>query len=258
MSKSYTYAVARIRALEARMLNSAHENRMFEAADIEKAFFVLNETKYADHISAAKHPFEYEEILRAEMVSTYEMLNNYAGKDEALQLVYRKYDFGNAKILIRALKLKIENVDKMLGEFGLVDKEKMISYIMKGEGSLPVWLEKAVPGALLAFEEEKTPAAIDRVLDDAYIKSLAASESKLLQTLAKLWKETPHPFDAAGDAKTISLLKNVKRKAFGIDPLITYWLIKELETKMIRMTLAAKKHYISTRLIKDVSRESYV
>lgn len=253
MADSYTYIVARIRALESRMLTAAHLNRMIEAQDLEKAFFVLNETAYSEHISASTKPNEYEDVILSEIKFVRKMLGNHAGKDKSLLAIWRKDDFGNMKNLIRASKFKIERGE--LSDFGTIDKNVLGKYIIEGEGVLPIWAEKALNRAVMAFEESREPSDIDDVLDKTYIQNLANNESPFLKTLARNWETSKHPFDFEGYNKTIAILKNTKRKAFGIDPVISFWLVKQMEAKTIRQVLTGKKHKINTNKMKE--RELY-
>lgn len=258
MTESYTYTVARIRALEAQMLSSAHVSRMIEAPDLERAFFVLNETSYADHTASAASPFAFEEVFKAETDKVYKFLNYYAGSSPELQLMWRKYDYGNAKILIRAQKLEKEDVGDLLSEYGNVDAGVLKRYIFKGEGSVPEWLAKAINEAVMAFAEEKNPADIDRTLDKIYLNDLRASGNGLLKKLAAAWGEVKHPLDRENEEKTFDILKQIKRHAFGIEPLITFWLAKNYEAKMTYGVLVGKKHYVRTEDLNARGRKTYV
>lgn len=241
------------------MLSAAHVSRMLEAPDLDRAFFVLNETTYADYISSAVHAFDFDEIINLERKRAYTFLKTYAGNDETLKLLWRKYDYGNVKVLLRALKLKKEDIETgLLSDYGNVPVDVLKKYIFKGEGVIPAWLERAVNDALVAFEDGRNPANIDRALDKADLDDLAKSDSELLRSLSKLWGGVLHPFNLEGDNKSIELLKGVKRKAFGIDPLITYWLVKTFEAKTIRQILVAKKNHLSLSNIKSTGRTAYV
>ena len=240
------------------MLTATQVGRMVEAADLERAFFVLNETSYAEHISGSVSPFNFHEILKAELDSVHTFLEYTAGDDDALRTFWRKYDYGNAKLLLRRSEEDEEVISEKLLHYGNVKIDQLTTYIMKGEGRVPIWLDHAVGRALLRFEEEKKTAGIDDVLDEAYFDDLALSGNALLMRLAKLWSERPFPFDSEGDRATIDLLRQIKRKAFGIEPLITFWLAKVLEARFIRVILAGKKHHVKIELLKEYVRETYV
>ena len=240
------------------MLNSTQVSRMVEASDLDRAFFVLQETTYADHISANMKPFNYEELISAELARVHNFLNYYAGDDETLKMLWRKYDYGNAKILIRALKRKLEDAHGLLSDFGIIDKNRLATYILKGEGSLPVWLERQISEAVIAFEEDGSPVEVDRVLDDALLKDFITSGDPLLKKVGTLYKTVDFPVDLEGNNKTIEALRGIKREAFGIDPLITFWLAKELEVKTIRQILISKKHHLGVALLKERIRSVYV
>lgn len=256
MARSYTYVVARIRALEARMLHPVHVSRMVEAPDLERAFFILSETAYADHISGAIHPFDFMEIIDAEVERAHRFLKTYAGDDCVLMALWRKYDYANAKALLRSAVHGRENLS--LSSFGVVDVEDISHHVLDGAGAVPVWLEDALSAAAAGFEEERRPERIDEVLDKAYIDDLYRSGNSLLMRLAGLWAGSPHPFDLGGDNRTVGVLKETKRKSFGVEPLIAYWLSKELEGKTIRTILVGKQYRVDRGLMRQMVRDTYV
>lgn len=258
MSNNYTYAVARIRALESKMVSPAQVTRMIESPDLDRAFFVLNETSYSEHISSAIKPFDYEEILKAEQIFINNFLKVQVGGNKDLKILFRLYDYGNAKILIRYAKKKEDPDKEILSSYGTVDRDDLTNYIIQGEGLIPEWLETAINKAVLAFEEDKMPASIDMVLDKIYLENLKDSDSYLLKQLAILWNASEYPLNIEGDNKTIEFLKREKMHAFGIDPIIAFWLAKAFERRKIRHILVGKKHRINKDLIKKWVRESYV
>ena len=257
MKKDYTYAVARIRALESKMVSPLQFNRMVEAPDLQKAFFVLNETGYGEHISSAAEPFAFEKILQAEQDKTYRFLKMIADKDEALDNIWRKYDYGNAKLLLRGRLKKTEEEEYQLSNYGTIKGEILEAYILKGEGVLPEWLERSINNAIVRYEEEKHPAAIDESLDNDYIEMLRASGDGLLIKLSKIWGELKYPFSSENENRTVEALKEIKRKAFGIEPLITFWMIKALEMRTIRVIFVGKRNNIPTDQIKKRVRLVY-
>ena len=256
MKKDYTYAVARIRALESKMVSPLQFNRMVEAQDLQKAFFVLNETGYGEHISSAAEPFAFEKILQAEQDKTYRFLKMIAGKDEVLGKLWRKYDYGNAKLLLRG-RLKKTEEEYRLSNYGTIKGERLETYILKGEGVVPEWLERSINNAIIRYEEKKNPAAIDEALDNDYIEMLRASGDDLLIKLSKMWGEMKYPFSSENENKTVEALKEIKRKAFGIEPLITFWMIKALEMRTIRVIFVGKRNNIPTDQIKKRVRLVY-
>lgn len=253
MGGNYTYTVARIRALEARMLTSQQMARMIEAPDIDQAFLVLHEACYGEHISTTIHPFDFKVIILEELRKTHRFLKTAAADDEALQILWRKYDYNFAKILVRARKMMVKEEDgrNLFLEFGTIKNETAAAYILRGEGSIPKWFGEAVSRAILAFEESGNPADADELLDSVYISDLASSGNPLLERLAAIWSEMKFPFDLEGDIKTVEILRSTKRKAFGIEPILAFWMAKEMEAKKTCQILICKKHHISLERLRE-------
>jgi len=258
MGKSYTYAIARARALEAKLVSNTQLSRMIEATDFDRAFFVLSETHYGDYISGSADPFNFDETIIGTLSKMRDFINYHAGGSSSLKTWWRKYDYLNVKILLRRFLRKDETEFDELSTWGTVPKELIFSYIIKGEGLIPKWLEMNINKAILAFEEEKSILALDDVLDNAFLDDLMSAKSKLLRGLARLWKSSNHPFDLSGDNKTIDVLKGTKRMSFGIDPLIAFWLVLEMEAKGVRSVLRGKIYRLGPTKIKERLRESYV
>src|SRR3989339_1314207 len=74
VNDKYAYAVGRIRSLETKMLDETKLIRMADAPDFQSAYAVLNETSYADHMPALKHPFDFEGLIDLELKSVDKFL----------------------------------------------------------------------------------------------------------------------------------------------------------------------------------------
>ena len=67
-----------------------------------------------------------------------------------------------------------------------------------------------------------------------------------------------HIIEKEIDNKLLEIIKSAKFKSFGIEPLIGFWVGKEMEMKNIKLILNAKLLGIETDEIKQRMRDSYV
>lgn len=154
----YYYGTARVRALEARMLNPDQVERMAAAADFESAFGVLSETPYADHLPKLKNAFDWEELLELEEKSVKNLINKLAPENEIIAALLKKQDYLSWKIQLRSLL----GGDKEVKD--IPDKD----------------LSTAVKKA---YQEDQDPQIIDLILDKHYfnrLKNVCQASSSLL------------------------------------------------------------------------------
>lgn len=276
----YAYAVGRLRALEARMLNDAQITRMVEASDLQSAFLVLGETPYAEKIDRLPHPFDFEELLKQELISTKRLLDNLAPKNEILDVIFKKYDYHNLKVLLK---------NKIIGSTS--------TRALYDIGTLPLHELEKLEIAQIASQNPKT---IDNTIDKEYLKiltqaakrhniplfsdyaktfmvsaelriTLRSKEADIEEVLKKYkytdfaealekFKASQNLFVLEKELDDLLLLKIKKARyfTFGVEPLIGFLHAKEVEVKVIRLILVAKLNRMKTELIKERLRASYV
>ncbi|MEA3493377.1 MAG: V-type ATPase subunit [Candidatus Margulisiibacteriota bacterium] len=127
MDKFY-YGVARIRALEARLVTPPQLERMAVADDFETAFNILSETPYAETLPKLKHPFDFEELFELEKKALVKLMNKLAPGNEIIQaLVEDNYS---------ALKNASSPLIRQMAN-NKIGLEKVRTSLRKGEKPMP-------------------------------------------------------------------------------------------------------------------------
>ena len=290
----YYYSVGRVRALEARLVSAEQLARMSAAADFSSAFAVLSETSYAENLPQLKHPFDFEELAELERHSLKKLLDYLAPGNEIIQILLKKDNYLNAKILLKKGEVDTKNIDdKQLIE--AINKAKAASSPQSIEMILDQSYYFQLKQILTQSSSSLIRNLIKHILDLKNIKILlrspgtktflepgsidrdvlASLSGKGAPEIATSLNYTPYfPFITEGmeyfeKNKSIHLLEKLmddyilqefrKAKYFnsGIEPLVGFYLAKENEIKTVRFILIGKKNHVDSEQIRGRLRASY-
>ena len=98
----YAYAVARIRAIEKKLLDKGKIDRMLNAKTSEEVLKVLADADYGDAAGEISNAHEYEKILREEQKKVYKLLKEIAPQPEVFDIFLGKNDYHNIKVLLKS------------------------------------------------------------------------------------------------------------------------------------------------------------
>ena len=175
----FTQAVSRIWVLENRLLDKTKVERMIESTSASEVLRILNETEYANVSSNVKRAEDYEEILTAELKRIYDLVYEMSPVKEIVKIMSLKYDYHNAKVLLKA-KVLGKDLSSMLIKLGNLDlqeiKRKIDSDNLK---SLNGILGKGIQEAMKVFEETKDPQKIDIIIDKYMYEELVEINKSL-------------------------------------------------------------------------------
>lgn len=166
----FSYAVGRVRKLEDWLLDSGVLTRLADAPDFESAFTILNETAYVEHMPKLKEAFDFEELIRLELVAVKHLLEYLAPKSKILRSLWFKYDIINIKALLKVKFLGLEETE--LIDLGIIDPYRLKNFILEGVDETPKELKSAISRASQEFESVSDPQIIDIVMDGFYYSSL--------------------------------------------------------------------------------------
>lgn len=169
IGSKYAYSFGRVRALEAALLDKSQFKRMAEAPTVTDAIKVLSDTTYADIPEDADIP-AIENALHNELEQVYDLAQHISPRREITDALQLKYDFHNAKVLLKSEVAAREPVHLML--LGVVDVEKLKKAFKERIKDLPPPLARAVERARLAYEETGDAQTIDFVMDSEYARTL--------------------------------------------------------------------------------------
>jgi len=160
----YTYAVARIRALETRLLDRAGLERLL-GEDPQGVIRFLKESDYADSLAQITGPHDLEEGLNREINKVLNLLEEIAPDKELIQLFRLRYDFHNLKVLLKAKYLQLPPEDALLN-LGLLDPVVLRTAIEENKyGDLPDPLKIALQEAIKIYESGRGLRVLSLTLD---------------------------------------------------------------------------------------------
>ena len=204
IGSEYAYSFGRVRALEKSLIDRAQFKRMTDAPTASEALKILSETSYAAIPEDADIP-AIEDVLREELRQVYDLAQHISPHKEITDLFQLKYDFHNAKIL---LKSEISSREPAhLTPLGVVEIEKLKKAFKERIRDLPPPLARAVEKARLIYQETGDPQIVDFVMDSEYAHTL-------------LEQSRDHPFLTEFFRLKIDLenIRNLVRcQKFGVD-----------------------------------------
>lgn len=190
----YAYATGRLRAREIKLLDKSRLARMLEAPDADEAYKVLTEAEYGSGNERTKSVSSFDMLLADEMKKTYALLSEMAPDIEVVKAFKRRYDFFNAKVLIKA-ELSNQEVPPVLVETGTYTATELVRIIRERDYDVlfPV-IREAVSEAYDVFSRTRDPQAIDLILDRAsyrqFYEDLKNIDNEFVKELADIIVDT--------------------------------------------------------------------
>lgn len=212
---SYMYAVARLRAMENRFLDSAFFLRLLDNSTLDDALKSLGETVYAQWLSVGTDA-GFDRIIDEELGYLYDELRQFVPDRALLDLYCMPCDFNNVKVILKSLFRVREGGERrydLLSKLGSIDTERMILAI-EGEdyGLLPWGLIDVIPRCWSVWEQTKNPQAVEMILDDHLFASMAAVAESLKMPAVVEWVR--HKID------TENLKSAVRLRRMNTDPAV--------------------------------------
>lgn len=174
----YTHAVAKIRALESRLIGISAFEKMWSSPDYRSAVGLLDDKVYR-HKSFDRNIFEEE--LNGHLADVHILLKNIAVSHNMINVFLLKYDFFNLKNLLRSASGVPSSAAGPCGIFTLAELEDMAktgiySRFKIVSAMLPLALEKIgrdIPA-------EKTNTRLQQILFDVSIETAEKNKSEML------------------------------------------------------------------------------
>ncbi len=178
----YLFLSTRIRSLECNLLSRDRMERMLDAQTAGDAVKVLAECGYpeVEEVTASS----INRMLAAVRQRTFDDLYLFAPDQNIIDVFKVKYDYHNAKVLLKSEALGIE-ADNLLVDTGRVPPEQIRECIHTSDfRGLPGALVGAIQQARETLGNTRDPQLADFVLDQAYFTDMFAmakeSESEFL------------------------------------------------------------------------------
>ncbi|MBU0981358.1 V-type ATPase subunit [Patescibacteria group bacterium] len=174
-STLFTYASARVRAMEPMLLDHTDVERMLGAPSAREAYKILNDTAYANHIGDIEDVYSFQEVVTAGLLDSKEILIRICPQPEILDILFFRYDFHNMKSILKGMKhdKDKEEIEAHLLPLGRVPVTDLLTFFYdKDRPFLPLH-EEQVEKIRLAIEiakklseaSDNDPRILDLVLD---------------------------------------------------------------------------------------------
>ena len=165
--EDYLYISSLLRAREPRMLSRDKAERMLDAPNVEDAAKMLTESGYEDMSQMSVK--EIEDALSKRRAAVFRELEPLVPDTAALDLFRLKYDYHNAKVLIKSEAVGQEGNNSLLSASGRVPSEKLQKCFQEDRlRDLPGELGHAAEEAKALLSRSANPQLSDFLLDKAY------------------------------------------------------------------------------------------
>ncbi len=206
----YGYAVARVKAMETRLLDQGHFERMVNSSDSGEALKILSETGYSAALAELDDVYNFEAVLGEELSYTFNTVLKISPIPEMIASLVLRYDIHNLKVLFKAKFLGIKS--DLLIPVGSIELSKLEHAVNEDNYLfLPGKLRQAANNINDDFMLNRDPQIIDLLLDQVLYEQLIDSareyESEFLEGL----------FTRQIDLNNLKTLLRIKRMGLNRD-----------------------------------------
>jgi len=168
--QDYLFLSTYIHARENRLLSAEDLERMVTAPSKIEVGRVLEEAGYEGVVGAGIRTLEQK--LAENRLAFYQELKTFAPDPAVLDIFRAKYDYHNAKAIIKSLVQNKAHTGS-LTELGRIPSKDMVEAIVRDETShLPDELAKAVAVAREKLAQTQNPQTTDLIMDKAYFREI--------------------------------------------------------------------------------------
>lgn len=180
---AYGYAVARIRSMEHRLLDSGVLQRMIDAEDFASILKILGETSYSFALTPQISGADFDKVLEADLHSTYEEIRTFIPDKSIVEIMRLQYDFHNVKVLLKSM-FNVRTGGKkrwdLLTSLGSYSLDDIIMNIESEEYRLlPFGLNILIPKCMTLWEQDRDVLEVERLIDKRMFKVMLEKAKKL-------------------------------------------------------------------------------
>ena len=290
MADNLLYVNARIKALENGLMSQLHVSRLIDAENVKDAFKILQECGFSEGVALDDYR-SYENLVALKEKNVVDFFKENMLEKTGMDAVLLKNDYHNAKVLIKAKYLRLDDVKDMLMPAGLFDTDKMKADIFDDNyESYPSFMAEALDAIDVQFAGgNRSPRFIDVTLDKAMFSDMYARISKCNQQALKDWlnllidtanvsaflrcrklhldksvfdegfveKGSIGRFETAVDNKITKLFKDNKYDMFSVAPIVGYYFGRLTEIKAVKLIVSAVKNNLDKNLLRQRTRNLY-
>ena len=181
--EDYLYISSLLRAREPRMLNRDRAERMLDAPNVEDAAKMLTDSGYEDMSQMTVK--QIENALSDRRAAVFHELESLVPNTAALDLFRLKYDYHNAKVLIKSEAMH-RNDASLLSNSGRIAPDVMQKRFQEDRlRDLPGELGSASEEGRALLNRSANPQLSDFLLDKAYFREMNALAEALDSDFAR-------------------------------------------------------------------------
>ncbi len=209
---AYGYAVARIRAMEHRLLDSGVLQRMIDAEDFPSILKILGETSYASALTSQTNGADFDKVLETDLHSIYQEVRGFVPDKVLVDLMRLQYDFHNVKVLLKST-FNVRTGGKkrwdLLTSLGSHPLDDIITNVESEEYRLlPFGLNTLLPKCITVWEQSRDVLEVERLLDKRMFEVMVEKARELDMPGIISWVRT------RVDGENIRTLLRLKRFNF--------------------------------------------
>lgn len=175
----FTHAVARLRVWEKKFINKNDIEKLLDAETPEEVMKTLQETSYGSLVSEVDSIYDYESILKSELLNLYSDLYKISPVKEVIDIMTLKYDYHNLKVLLKGKYLG-KDLSHILMPIGTTSLNDLKEAVMNDElKNLNIFMQNGIKKVEEEFEETKDPQIIDTQLDKSMFLNMLSVAEKL-------------------------------------------------------------------------------
>ncbi|MGA1876440.1 MAG: V-type ATP synthase subunit C [bacterium] len=187
----YAFAVGKIRAMEARLLEGIVFKRLIEAKDSSEMTRILAETLYGELLKEGASGADFEALLNMELIRTYQLIKNIDPDPESpSNLLAMRYDFHNLKVCLK-LRTSLKEANPFLISLGVYGPEAIRHMVASGDySSFPPGIAQALVHLVSELDKLSPPSQwIDIQIDHiAFHHLLQEARLRSVMFLAVLFR----------------------------------------------------------------------
>ena len=276
--KEYVSAVAVVRSME---------NSLLTYNDFEQLINARNQNEF-DTLLLSKNNSSLSEV--------WEMLKTFAPDSRELEIMLYQNDFSNLKAVLKAMISNKEPDSYFIQPSNISLETLKEAFQTKNSDILPDYMRETAETAYELLTRTLDGQLTDILIDTAtlmtmqkaskdfggefiqkYVQLITAfadikvayrcskiqvskdfMESAICGSDAEVLKENPELFERYCDNLIMEFAEDAQMKAFGIEPLIAYFIAKETELKNIRIISVCREMGLEKKQIIERLRKSYV
>lgn len=179
-AQDYIQLSSYVRVREKSLLRREQWERLIEAASLDDALRILQESAYGVLLQKLDDPQDFEQALSRRLSEEYDALRPMMKDPELLSLLTLRYDAHNEKVLLKEHLLG-EDLSELLLPLGEFDPDAWRIHLRSPEGrkNLPLHVGKA----LSAYAESSDPQELEHFSDLHFYQRMAEKAKELSNPL---------------------------------------------------------------------------